>query len=282
MVTPMLGGKNAAILALVLTLLTLVSMLWNPPPIEGVSETSAIATTVVGSITPRMLSPAEKTAVATALPANESNVSIPWILKVKLPKVKPRIGFLQALIRRVEDFIAWLTNLFTLPSEHPRNTSIIVKKSKEDFLIPGVIIASAMLTALSAYIIVLRRRTVRRDRMITPIMHAHGERAERSHRGLKEPNITSPENELVSAIKVLAKKLSKDVGREPDVITHREVLQLIRKHQGELSEDLRVSAVNAVRYYELWRFAGRELRGEWLEEARRVVARVGDKNESTA
>ncbi len=270
----MLEGRDAAILALVLAIFVVVSMIWSPPPIEKPGMTVTPAASIIGPATPRV--PRQEGSITTSAGTltEEGNVSIPWVLRVKLPKVRPKVGFLQALIARIKEFFAWLSSLFTLPPEQPRNITAL-NRGKGAFPLPAAVIASATLAILGAYVMVIRRRAMKgRDAVVTGRRVRRGGPAEEV-KGLKELGVTPPENELVEAIKALAARLGRVAGRKPDVITHREVLQLIKRHWDELGEDLRASAVNAVHYYELWRFAGKELRGEWLEEARRVVRGAG-------
>ncbi len=277
----MLEGKNAAVLALVLAIFVVVSMLWSPPPVEKPSVTTTFIAPIIGSTTPHIPGQEEVVTTTAGMPAGKNNVSIPWILKVKLPKVRPKVSFLQALIDRIKGFLAWLSSLFTLPSEQPRNTTAS-SKSRGSFLLPAAIIASATLAILGAYVMIVRRRASKgRDVVVIGKRVRRGGLAEEI-KELRELDVTPPENELVKTIKVLATRLGEVTGRKPDVITHREVLQLVKKHWSELSEDLKASAMNTVRNYELWRFAGKELREEWLEEARRVVRSAGGENGPTA
>ncbi len=274
----MLEGRSTAVLALVLAVFIIVSLLWSPPPVERVVTTTTPIAPVIGSNTPHIPGHGEEVTTTAGLPTGKNNVSIPWILRVKLPKVRPKTSFLQALIDRIKEFFAWLSSLFTLPSEQPRNATTS-SRGRESFLLPAAIITSAMLAVLSAYVVIIRRRALKGGNVVVIRRRVRRGGTEGGSKELRELGVTPPENELVKAIKVLATRLGKVTGRKPDVITHREVLQLIKKHWSELSEDLKVSAVNAVRYYELWRFAGRELREEWLEEARRVVKSAGGGNE---
>jgi len=275
----MLKGVNVAVLALVLIIFIVVSMLWAPPPIEKSITTTTFIAPIIGSTTPRIPGHGERVTTTTGLPTGKDNVSIPWILKVKLPKVRPKVGFLQALIDRIKGFFAWLSSLFTPPPGQPRNTTTS-SNNEGNFLLPATIIASATLAILGAYVIVIRRKALK-GRSVVVIRRRMRRGGMEENKELRGLGIGSTENELVKAIKVLATRLGKVTGRKPDVITHREVLQLVKKHWSELSEDLKASAVNAVRYYELWRFAGKELREEWLEEARRVMS-AGGGNEPAA
>ncbi len=274
----MLEGRSTAVLALVLAVFIIVSLLWSPPPVEKPLSTTTFNVPIISSTTPHIPGHGERPTTTTGLPTGKNNVSIPWILKVKLPKVRPKIGFLQALIDKIKGFFAWLSSLFTLPLEQPRNATAS-SRGREGLLLPAAIITSAMLAVLSAYVVIVRRRALKGGNVVVIRRRVRRGRVDEEGRELRELGVTPPENELVKAIKVLATRLGKVTGRKPDVITHREVLQLIKKHWSELSEDLKVSAVNAVRYYELWRFAGKELKEEWLEEARKVVKSAGGGNE---
>ncbi len=274
----MLKDGNTAVLALVLAIFVVVSMLWSPPPAEKTSTTTTFIAPIIGSTTPHIPGQEETVTTTTGMPTGKNNVSIPWILKVRLPKLKPKAGFLQALIDRIKGFFAWLSSLFTLPPEQPRNMTAS-STGRENTLLPVAIIASASLAVLGAYVTLIRRRASA-GRGVN-VLGRHARRSEGREDGgsLRVLGTTSPENELVRAVKVLAARLAKVTGRKPDVITHREILQLVRRYYGEMSEDLKASAVNTVRYYELWRFASKELRREWLEEARRVLRSAGGGNE---
>ncbi len=276
----MLKGVNVTVLALVLVIFVVISVLWAPPLVEKPITTTTFIAPIIGSTTPHIPEQEERVTTTTGLPTGKNNVSIPWILKVKPPKVRPKISFLQALIGRVKGFFAWLSSLFTLPSEQPRNTTA-PSENRESFLLPATLIASATLTVLGAYVMVIRRRASK-GRNVVVIRRRVRRGGIEEGKEPRELGVSSPENELVKAIKVLATRLGKMTGRKPDIITHREVLRLVKKHWNELSGDLKVSAVNAVYYYELWRFAGKELRKEWLEEARRVVRSAGGGNEPAA
>ena len=276
----MLEGRNATVLALVLAIFVVVSALWSPPALEKPGVTAAPIASIVGSATPRMPG-REETTTSVGTFTEENNVSIPWILKVRLPKVRPKVGFLQALIARIKEFLAWLSSLFTLPTGQPRNITAS-NRGEGGFLLPAAVITSTTLAILSAYAIMIRRRAMKGRGIVVTGRRVRRDGPAEKVKGLNELGVTPPENELVEAIKVLATKLGKMAGRKPDVMTHREVLQLVKRYWSELSDDLRVCAVRAVRYYELWRFADKELRGEWLEEARRVVRGAGGGNERTA
>ena len=251
--------KNRGIMALVMSLLVLVALVWNPPAAtiekEGGGSYSEVAT--VFNVSGSRIKPASATesftnsvTLTSGMPVTErSNPHPGGYLSIGI--LNKILKILQNLINSV---LAFLGNSLSLSI----NQSSTKEGSTSPPYLGTTIILFATVLILISYHFVARRRA---GRTVPHVMRKKVIRElHKAAEGSKDP--------VIEAINTLASEASKDLKKPPEVVTHRECSIVAQKVS---REEIKEEIMELIRDYELSKFAGKSINKDLRSLALRVM-----------
>jgi len=237
--------KNIGIMALVIGLLILVALAWNPPATITKEEIKS-SYPEVPTILNVSRNKTKPTSGAESLTSSATLIRGMPIAEHSGPNsgVYLSLGILKRILKVLQD----LLNQVLAFLGRGLNVSINQSSKKEgsassQYLGITIVFITTVLVVISYYFGVRRRSR-------QAIIHARRKRIGEELR----KSVDGGEDPVTEAIIALAYKASKDLKKPPEVVTHRECGIVTRKvDEGKIKEEI----IELIRDYELIRFAGK-------------------------
>ena len=254
--------NNKKLTALVMALLIVGAMAWNPPinsvnqEIKGGSSPESVT---VFNISGTRIKPSFATEALTNSVTLNGSISI-----TESPKIHSKsywiIGVFENLLKILREIGNQVLTFLTSSLSLSINRSITSKKSMPSpYLGSSIVFIAVALTILSYYLLVVRKR--KSARLLTRIKR--GKVIQKKQRPARR------EGDLVTeAINALAAEASKDLRKPPEAVTHRECRVVAHKVS---KEDVKKEIMELIMDYELSKFAGKSVNKDLHNLALKVI-----------